>query len=60
MEINWTPRASLGYDFLVADLFHVGQLRHLRMAKKLCDTLSVGVLTDEATASYKEEVMNHG
>lgn len=46
---------SIGYAFVVADLFHAGQLRHLRMAKKLCDFLIVGVLTDEAVASYKRQ-----
>lgn len=46
-----------GYAFVVADLFHVGQLRHLRMAKKLCDFLIVGVLTDKAVASYKRETI---
>ncbi len=45
----------IGYAFVVADLFHVGQLRHLRMAKRLCDFLIVGVLTDQAVASYKRE-----
>ncbi|GAG91286.1 unnamed protein product [marine sediment metagenome] len=45
----------IGYAFVVADLFHVGQLRHLRIAKGLCDFLIVGVLTDEAVASYKRE-----
>jgi len=44
-----------GYAFVVADLFHVGQLRHLRMAKKLCDYLIVGILSNEAVASYKRE-----
>jgi len=40
---------------VVADLFHAGQLRHLRMAKKLCDTLIVGILTDVAVATYKRQ-----
>jgi len=38
---------------MVADLLHAGQLRHLRIAKKLCDFLIVGILTDEAVATYK-------
>jgi len=45
----------VGYVFVVADLFHAGQLRHLRMAKKLCDFLIVGVLTDVAVATYKRK-----
>ena len=46
---------TVGYVFVVADLFHAGQLRHLRMAKKLCDFLIVGVLTDLAVATYKRK-----
>lgn len=46
---------NVGYAFVVADLFHAGQLRHLRMAKKLCDFLIVGILSNEAVASYKRE-----
>lgn len=45
----------IGYAFVVADLFHVGQLRHLRLAKRLCDFLIVGVLSDKAVASYKRD-----
>jgi len=46
---------TVGYVFVVADLFHSGQLRHLRMANKLCDFLIVGVLTDVAVATYKRK-----
>jgi len=46
---------TVGYVFVVADLFHAGQLRHLRMAEKLCDFLIVGVLTDVAVATYKRK-----
>lgn len=35
------------------DLFHVGHLRLLQAAKKMCDALVVGVSTDELVKSYK-------
>lgn len=44
---------KVGYSFVVGDLFHFGILRFLKMAKQTCDFLIVGVLTDEAAASYK-------
>jgi glycerol-3-phosphate cytidylyltransferase len=44
---------KVGYAYVVADLFHIGHLRHLRACKKLCETLIVGVLTDEATMEKK-------
>jgi len=46
---------KIGYAFVVGDLFHIGILRFLRMAKELCDFLIVGVLTDEAAESYKRK-----
>ncbi len=45
----------IGYAFVVADLFHFGILRFLEMAEQTCDFLIVGVLTDEAAASYKRQ-----
>jgi len=44
---------KVGYAFVVADLFHIGILRLLQTAGQACDFLIVGVLTDEAVASYK-------
>ena len=44
---------KVGYAFVVADLFHVGHLQFLETAKKHCDYLIVGVLTDNAVESYK-------
>ena len=43
----------IGYAFVVADLFHTGILSLLQTAGQACDFLIVGVLTDEAAASYK-------
>ena len=43
------------YTYVVGDLFHLGHLRCLQQAKALGDRLIVGVLTDEATESYKRK-----
>ena len=43
----------IGYTFHAGDLFHVGHLHQLLECRKHCDTLIVGILTDQAIASYK-------
>lgn len=44
---------KVGYAYVVADIFHVGHLKHLQRCKKNCNKLIVGVLTDEATMEKK-------
>jgi len=44
---------KIGYAYVVADILHIGHLRHLENAKKYCDYLVVGVLTDQATIEKK-------
>lgn len=41
------------YAYVVADVLHIGHLRHLQKAKQYGDYLIVGVLTDEATMEQK-------
>lgn len=44
----------IGYTSGCYDLFHVGHLRLLQAARKLCDFLIVGVSTDILVKSYKK------
>lgn len=43
----------VGYTFHVGDLFHRGHLHQLEQCRDFCDFLIVGVLTDQAVATYK-------
>lgn len=45
----------IGYAYVVADLFHIGHLKHITACRALCDKLIVGVLTDEAAMEKKEK-----
>jgi glycerol-3-phosphate cytidylyltransferase len=44
---------EVGYASGVFDLFHVGHLNLLRRAREECETLVVGVVTDELTFEIK-------
>ena len=44
---------DVGYASGVFDLFHVGHLNLLRRAREGCETLVVGVVTDELTFEIK-------
>ena len=46
-------KKKIGYAYVVADLIHLGHLKHLKRCKSQCDKLVVGILTDKATMEKK-------
>lgn len=44
-----------GYTTGVFDMFHIGHLNILEKAKQQCETMVVGVSTDELVLSYKKK-----
>lgn len=69
MKLPWTKKeetllkiskeerkvSTVVYAYVVADMFHIGHLKALEQAKALGGYLIVGVLTDEATETYKRQ-----
>lgn len=47
------PEFSVGYAPGAWDMFHVGHLAFLRRARLMCDTLVVGVVTDDVLLEAK-------
>ena len=48
-------RYKLGYTTGVFDMFHIGHLNILKRAREQCETLIVGVSTDELVMEYKHK-----
>jgi len=51
----WSKKGKVVYAYVVADILHLGHLKHLKRSKQQGDYLIVGVLTDNAVMEKKSQ-----
>jgi glycerol-3-phosphate cytidylyltransferase len=57
--LSLSNRKLLGYTQGVFDLLHIGHIKFIEIASRQCDSLTVGVISDQLASSYKPlPVMN--
>jgi glycerol-3-phosphate cytidylyltransferase len=57
--LSMSNRKLLGYTQGVFDLLHIGHIKFIELASRHCDSLTVGVISDQLASSYKPlPVMN--